>query len=410
MKVTERDPLRSLRDTAVSLEDAVVAEARGRYISERLAQTIREAPARHRAVQRRRAAVWGGSAVSMLGLMLMLIVTSQLKKSPAVSSMRAPEAPGETVGPVQPDAVKGTIEELAGHVDIVHAEGTISAATRASALKPSDEVVTRTNGRGNIVLAGGARVELAENSRVRLQAASSPAPPMESRFTLLEGRVDVHVPHLDRGSSFAVLTPQAEVVVHGTVFSVEVLEPGGDLAETCVSVREGLVGVRSLGSETLLRPGMHWSSLANGSRCAVDRIPPGVPSAPARNSEAKLPDDSSETRSSFGASASRRKMRPPSARGAAPSLADANIGVEKAFGPKDAVSTAPSAPVNALAAQNRLFQAALVARQKGDERDAVRLFDELLHRYPSGALASEANEQRRRAQEHLQKVEPSSDP
>jgi outer membrane protein assembly factor BamD (BamD/ComL family) len=52
----------------------------------------------------------------------------------------------------------------------------------------------------------------------------------------------------------------------------------------------------------------------------------------------------------------------------------------------------------------------MVERQRGDERDAVRLFDELLHRYPSGALASEANEQRRRAQEHLQKVEPSSDP
>jgi hypothetical protein len=397
MKLSERDPLKGLRDTALSLEDASVAEARGRYVSERLAQTIREVPARRRAAQRQRAAVWGGAAVAMLGLAL--IVAGQMRRNPVVASTPATAAQGVAMGPsaaqgeaigpsAQRDTVKGIIEELAGQVDIVNAEGRTTSAVRASTLEPSDEIVTRTYGRGSIVLPCGARVDLSRSSRLRLQASSSPASLRESRLALLEGKVDVHVPHLDRGSSFAVVTPQAEVTVHGTVFSVEVLGPGDELAETCVVVSEGLVAVRSVGSEALLGPGMHWSSRANGSRCVTPRMPRGVPLA----------------------SGSRRKIGVLGARASASSAAHASRAVETDVGQSDLGSLAPSAPINSLAAQNRLFEAAMVARQEGDDRKAIQLFDELLRKYPDSTLAPEAHEQRRRAQEHLQKGQPGLDP
>jgi hypothetical protein len=376
MKLSERDPLRGLRDTAVSLEDAGVADARGRYISERLAQTIREAPGRHRAAQRQKAMAWGGVAISALGLGL--VVAGQLRRAPVASSTPAAQGAGVQLL-AQRDTVKGIIQELAGQVDIVNAQGRTTAAVRASALEPSDEVVTRANGRGSMVLPGGARVELSESSRLRLQAAALPAAPQESRLSLLEGKVNVHVPHLDRGSTFTVVTPQAEVIVHGTAFSVEVLKPDGEPAETCVVVSEGVVTARSVDREALLSPGMHWSSRANGSRCATDRMSPEVPSAAARRAESKPPDEPSVAPQTLGASGARHK-------------------------------TKSSALVNSLAAQNRLFEAAMVARKEGDERQAIERFDELLRKYPDSALASEANEQRRRARDHLQKGQPGSDP
>ncbi len=386
MKVGERDPLKGLRDTAVSLEDAGVADARGRYISERLAQTIREVPARRRVARRRKAVLWAGAAVSMLGLVLVL--GGQLRRIRGASATFAEAAQGVASGPLARDAVNGVVEDLAGQVDVIGANGRTTPAVRASALEPSDEIVTH-DGRGSIVLTGGARVDLSEHSRLRLQDTSSAADPLGERLALLEGKVNVHVPHLDRGRSFTVVTPHAEVVVHGTVFTVEVLKPDREPGETCVATSEGLVGVRSVGSEVLLAPGMHWSSRAEGSRCATVRSAPEVPPEAARGSERRLVDDRTAT-PSLGASGAHRRIKGAGVSGAAPAPAHA--------------------PVNPLAAQNRLFEAGMVARQNGDEREAIRLFDELLGKYPDSALASEANEQRRHAQEHLQRGQPNAEP
>ena len=390
MKAGDPNPLRALRETAVSLEDALVAEVRGRHVSAKLAETIREVPARRRAARRRQVVVWGGATVSMLGLALALILAGDLRRTPP--------------------ALPTTIADVAGEVDIVNAQGKTTAATRASCLETTDEIVTRTKGRGSIVLPGGARADLSEDTRVRLQAVPGPDPANGTRLALFQGKVKLHVPHLGRGQSFAVVTPQAEVVVHGTTFSVEVVNTPGEPAETCVAVDEGLVGVSSLGSEALLSPGMHWSSRANGSQCSTVRALSGVSSVGARSSEPEPLDETKGAPPSSSVPGSRRKISVQGALGSAPPPAHAGRGVKKAVDQKEAALAASSAPVNPLAAQNRLFEAGMVARQKGDEEEAIRLFEELLRRYPDSALASEANEQRRRAHEHLQKGQPGSDP
>jgi hypothetical protein len=56
---------------------------------------------------------------------------------------------------------------------------------------------------------------------------------------------------------------------------------------------------------------------------------------------------------------------------------------------------------SSLAEENRLFQAAALAHQRGDEAEAIRLLDELVRKYPDSALVREALEARHRAAERL---------
>jgi len=55
----------------------------------------------------------------------------------------------------------------------------------------------------------------------------------------------------------------------------------------------------------------------------------------------------------------------------------------------------------ALAEQNRLFQASLDARKAGDDGRVVALLDELLARFPDTELGPEARLSRLRARERL---------
>jgi outer membrane protein assembly factor BamD (BamD/ComL family) len=52
---------------------------------------------------------------------------------------------------------------------------------------------------------------------------------------------------------------------------------------------------------------------------------------------------------------------------------------------------------SSLAAENRLLQAAMAARQQGDAPGAVQLAGELLARFPNSPLAEEARVERMRA-------------
>src|SRR4029077_14080829 len=71
---------------------------------------------------------------------------------------------------------------------------------------------------------------------------------------LLAGSVRCEVPKLGEGAHFAVHTPDANVMVHGTVFSVEIRAAGGP-RQTCVRVDEGVVSVLRSDREDLLTHG-----------------------------------------------------------------------------------------------------------------------------------------------------------
>ncbi|HEY4106267.1 MAG TPA: FecR domain-containing protein, partial [Polyangiaceae bacterium] len=134
---------------------------------------------------------------------------------------------------------------------------------------------------GEIETAPDAQAEIhSQKSLVHLSPATKltvpQATPLEERYRLALGRVDVSV---DRNSklsrSVVVETPNAEVVVHGTVFAVGV-SPRAQHTVTDVSVTRGSVWVLANGAQVaVLGPGQHWSS-----ESPIANAPP-APSAPA---------------------------------------------------------------------------------------------------------------------------------
>jgi hypothetical protein len=208
---------------------------------------------------------------------------------------------------------------------------------------------------------GGALELSVDNGNVRLGALSklevlSPSR-AERRLRLGVGSVDVDVPHLGRTSErFVVETPSVDVVVVGTAFSVDV---GGSAArETKVNVRRGTVWILSHGERlAVLKAGDVWSS---------ERNP--VAESPAANAPAL-----------DGA---------PTAAVKAPHVAQAR--------PTEGAAREAVAP-GSLAEENRLFEAALAARNGGDDGRAADAFGALLSRYPRSVLAEQALAERFRA-------------
>ena len=170
------------------------------------------------------------------------------------------------------------------------------------------------------------------------------ATPLEERYRLALGRVDVSV---DRNSrvvrSVVVETANAEVVVHGTVFAVGVASRANHLV-TEVSVTRGSVWVLANGVQVaVLGPGQRWSSEA----------PPGVaPLAPA----IVVP----------GPTESGSAAREPAAHPV-----------------RHETPAAAESRASTLAEQGRMFQDAIDARNRGDDARAVELFMRLLARFPS---------------------------
>lgn len=236
--------------------------------------------------------------------------------------------------------------------------------TTANAEQPlllGDSVSTVADARARFVLASGVEVDLGGGSRAWVSEVGR-----DGEVVKLDiGAVHVHAPPLGQ-RHFAVSTPNARVVVHGTRFSVEVDDDGSGDVETRVRVTEGKVGVEYEGHELFLTPGQSWSS--RPTRAAVEKPvagEPAAPAAPAVNATPPLP----------------------------------------ATGPHAAVPAKPAASgettASALAAQNKLYATALAARDRGDDRASLGYLNQLLARYPSSPLAPEARVERFRALKRL---------
>jgi ferric-dicitrate binding protein FerR (iron transport regulator) len=186
------------------------------------------------------------------------------------------------------------------------------------------------------VHAAGQQLELANGVRLEAEVGARFAFDPAGREVALElGLVTFSVPPLVAPARFEVRTPTALVVVHGTTFSVEVRAEG-----TRVAVTAGVVSVSHDGGEVLLHAGESW------------------------------PIDEQPVASTRGD------------RGIVPPVAAMRGGARS--------------PSSTLQAENALFAQAMAARRSGDDREAIRLLDELVREYPQSPLRPEAERQRAR--------------
>ncbi|HTQ07348.1 MAG TPA: FecR domain-containing protein [Polyangiaceae bacterium] len=233
----------------------------------------------------------------------------------------------------------------AGEARLVAGDVSVRRAGRTTNLVVGDvfvggEVVsTAAYSVAEIGIASG-RAELGASSELEIVSPTT----NERRLRLRTGSVDVDLPHkLEAGKHLVVETPDAEVLVVGTAFTVNYGSQHG-VASTEVHVRRGTVWIMQGGSQrAVLRAGDEWSS-ATAPTAAADAP------APVRSRAARV-------------SAS------PAARPAAPTHA---------------------ADSGTLAEENRLFQAGLTARNAGDSAGAADAFSGLLSRYPHSVLREQA--------------------
>lgn len=217
-----------------------------------------------------------------------------------------------------------------------------------SASVPADgDLATASDGEAHIKAPSGLEVDVLGGTRVALadlQAGSS-------AVRLSEGALRCRVPHLAPKETFSVSTPDARVVVRGTVFSVEVVLDGAR-PKTTVRVEEGVVVVQHGSDEATLTASQAWTS------------PPPAEGSP----------------------------RPPSTTIAEPKSTDETIPKERTL-PGPSLRRAPE-PITAasgtLDQEMQLLRSGLASERKGDLAGAAASFELLLSRHPQSPLRPDA--------------------
>jgi hypothetical protein len=216
-------------------------------------------------------------------------------------------------------------------------------------LRTADVTGLRTNAQSRLLVETqmGVKLELAHASTLMLDAAS--VSPTNGHVSLTEGQVDVQVPKLGEHRQFAVLTPTARVVVHGTAFKVTVSPSSSGEPNTCVELREGVITVETRGGATrLTAPARFGCDPASREPVEPTQGDPATSSDPPGSSE----------------------------RAAEPHPLGPGSGVLR--------------PRSSLAAETKLLQAALAKERMGDYAAAERSLRTLLSQYPSSVVAPEA--------------------
>jgi hypothetical protein len=210
-------------------------------------------------------------------------------------------------------------------------------------LASGDGLRTLELARAEIETRAGVQLDLAGASELTLTSIEPGR--RSSRVGLSLGRLDVRVPHLTRGESFAVVTPRATVTVHGTAFTVEVSKAPNEAFLTCVRVSEGAVVVRHAAGEDSVLPGGSWG-------CIDARSSDAAPPAPA--------------------------LAPSPSPSGPPAFARRNP------------TANPNAQASTLGVEAALMQKALGAERSGDLATAERMLVTLLRSYPDSVVAPDA--------------------
>jgi hypothetical protein len=252
-----------------------------------------------------------------------------------------------------------------GPAQVLKAAGTVMARTsqgtrsvaegRRAELTAGDELSTGPNGMAEMELSAEARVSLSGATQLKVVDTLR----LSQRLSLRRGRIDLAVPK-EIEQNLVIATPVAEVHVVGTVFSVTVADRKcSDQVDTSVLVSRGeVLIVRTDGTSVALGEGRSWTSAPSeqeiSSACAA--------------AEQKASEDESQR--------TPRVSTPAEPRGEA-------------------------TPDSELAAQNRLYRAALDARNAGQDARALALLDGFLSRYPGCPLSQEARVQRFRTLQRM---------
>jgi len=212
-------------------------------------------------------------------------------------------------------------------------------------------IETVADGSAELVTSAGLGLNLGGGTRVSLTGLVGAA--ASNQVVLDQGYLNCSVPHLLEGQRFSVQTPDARVVVHGTVFSVRVDSTRAQGSATCVQVTDGVVIVQHGDRETALNRGDSWGCEANSNDDHGELPKLAASSSTAPPSAFERPNDFNEHR--------------------APQR-----------------NTTRSPQHGTLGEESRLLQEALAAERTGQVERARGLLNQLLARYPSSPLAPEA--------------------
>ena len=326
------DMLRRLGSQVVPVEDPARVQRRRELVVASLARTIRENAEHKRRVLRARV-LWGVGLAASLAIAVGFAAHVQQR---TVSSTLATVAD-----------VRGAVVVTEGGESRVLSHGSKLELSAVGEIETALEAQAEIRSRKSVLHIGPA-------TKLTVPQATT----VEERYRLALGRVDVSVDKDSRITrSVVVETPNAEVVVHGTVFAVGVAAHSGHKV-TEVSVTRGSVWVLANGVQVaVLGPGQHWSSEVEPS-VGMPMVPE-VPPATAAEPDTKR---------------------------------------DSATHPVHREATPAEVKASTLAEQSRSFQEAIDARNRGDDVHAAESFTRLLARYPN---YEEAQVQLFRAQNRL---------
>jgi FecR protein len=353
-----------------------------------LAELIRSAPLQRLRSRRERWGAMGAAAAAVLALGLGGTALTGWPGADPVAASESAEAPNE--------AALANLRQVVGKVIATHPGGQNRVIGADTAVAPGDELSTAAEAFASLE-AGKARVDLSAATTLRLTELDATT----QVFHLQAGRIDISVPRIPGEQRLVrVTTADAKVTVHGTVFSVEVRQDETGPVTT-VGVTRGLVAVeRAAGAndgEVMLHPGESWNSRSGRLSRAADlpKGPAAGPSETGSSSEAGGPASASKAPSKGRARATSRVNGVRTAEpgpSPVPETRGALAGNETPAEPGNDVSdnTARRTEKGALAEQNRLFELAMRARDRGDDRAAAQQLRQLLSAHPDSPLRSTA--------------------
>jgi ferric-dicitrate binding protein FerR (iron transport regulator) len=271
------------------------------------------------------------------------------------------------------------VEHEIGQGNLLLRAGATEPLPNLAVLAVGDSVRSDRESSSTLAFNNGTRIALASASDLRVDELSA-----TRRLSLLGGHLEAHVAKLVPGERFIVNTPDSEVEVRGTVFTLDVdtASPAcrGSGATSTVHVREGEVSVRSRDNRVLVHPGETWTI-----PCAETEASNIMPAKPSATSPAEP------------ASATNMRMRAKSSYARVTSSVHESLRIPSTVPPTAPPTLVASpAPASQLGQQNDLMSAAMAAERQGQHDLALRKLNQLIERFPGGPLSESARVERQR--------------
>jgi len=219
-------------------------------------------------------------------------------------------------------------------------------AGESATIAPEGDLTTAPHAEARIKAESGVELDVLESTHVALAELEASS----SAVRLFAGTLRCHVPPLAPKQTFSVVTSDLRVVVHGTVFSVQVPLDGAT-SGTTVRVDEGTVVVQHASGEVSLTAPAAWTNRSTES-------PPTTP----------------ETAQPFVKGANETPPKEPTATG----------------GRLRRGSEPPLPAPGTLDQETRLLRSGLARERNGDLAGAAASFELLLSRYPRSPLEPDA--------------------